>query len=80
MVRCDCTGLSFEILQEKCPDLQNEAKVVIVGDDGVGKTSLLATYANKPYTENYIPAVFDERFINPVTVDGKTVNLYILDT
>ncbi|KAA6384852.1 MAG: putative Rho type small GTPase [Streblomastix strix] len=52
----------------------------VVGDDGVGKTSMVAKYHDVTYTEYYFPTVFaDSKKLN-VTVDGKTVELHVSDT
>ncbi|KAJ5076569.1 rho-related gtp-binding protein rhog [Anaeramoeba ignava] len=39
---------------------QNENnKVVFIGNDGIGKTSLIATYHDKKIPEKYVPTVYD---------------------
>ena len=52
-------------------------KLVIVGDGGVGKTSLLATYAsgNFPTGTTYIPSSYDR-----VMVNGGRTQLLLWDT
>jgi small GTP-binding protein len=54
-------------------------KCVLVGDGGVGKTSLLVAYETGTFMQGYFPTTFDEMFIN-VMVDSKEVNLGLHDT
>lgn len=54
-------------------------KLVVVGDTSVGKTSLLLTYANKEFPEEYIPTVFDE-YTATITIDGVRMTLALWDT
>eukprot|EP01017_Pseudomicrothorax_dubius_P028734 TRINITY_DN3435_c0_g1_i3.p1 TRINITY_DN3435_c0_g1~~TRINITY_DN3435_c0_g1_i3.p1 ORF type:complete len:218 (-),score=26.43 TRINITY_DN3435_c0_g1_i3:92-745(-) len=51
----------------------------IVGDSGVGKTSLLFSYKEKKYNEQ-IPTVGSDLHKCEVTVDTLQVNLYVYDT
>jgi len=54
-------------------------KCVAVGDTGVGKTSLLQTYASNVFPDNYVPTVFSNS-AKYVTIDSKPVILNLWDT
>uniref|UniRef100_A0A8D0FDT7 Uncharacterized protein n=1 Tax=Strix occidentalis caurina TaxID=311401 RepID=A0A8D0FDT7_STROC len=54
-------------------------EVVIVGDGGCGKTSLLMVYAKGAFPEQYAPSVF-EKYTTSVTVGKKEVTLNLYDT
>ncbi|XP_007518715.1 rho-related GTP-binding protein RhoD isoform X3 [Erinaceus europaeus] len=56
-----------------------QVKVVLVGDGGCGKTSLLTVFAEGYFPETYTPTVF-ERLSVKLQVKGKTVQLQIWDT
>ncbi|XP_064889056.1 rho-related GTP-binding protein RhoF isoform X2 [Columba livia] len=58
---------------------KKEVKVVIVGDGGCGKTSLLMVYAQGAFPEEYAPSVF-EKYTTSVTVGKKEVTLNLYDT
>ncbi|KAI1882395.1 hypothetical protein AGOR_G00250250 [Albula goreensis] len=63
------------------PRQQNgeELKVVVVGDGGCGKTSLLMVYAKGDFPEKYAPSVF-EKYNTTVTYGGKEIRLNLYDT
>ncbi|NXG14763.1 RHOF protein, partial [Grallaria varia] len=56
-----------------------EVKVVVVGDGGCGKTSLLVAFARGDFPEVYIPTVF-ERYTASLQVAGKPVTIHLWDT
>ncbi|XP_066227117.1 rho-related GTP-binding protein RhoF [Saccopteryx leptura] len=58
---------------------RKELKIVIVGDGGCGKTSLLMVYSQGAFPEHYAPSVF-EKYIARVTVGSKEVILNLYDT
>lgn len=58
---------------------RKELKIVIVGDGGCGKTSLLMVYSQGSFPERYAPSVF-EKYTANVTVGNKEVTLNLYDT
>uniref|UniRef100_A0A8D0VF20 Ras homolog family member F, filopodia associated n=1 Tax=Sus scrofa TaxID=9823 RepID=A0A8D0VF20_PIG len=58
---------------------RKELKIVIVGDGGCGKTSLLMVYSQGSFPEHYAPSVF-EKYTARVTVGSKEVTLNLYDT
>lgn len=57
----------------------DELKIVIVGDGGCGKTSLLMVYAKGDFPETYAPSVF-EKYTATISVGGKEIRLNLYDT
>ncbi|KAJ0013144.1 hypothetical protein NQD34_017478 [Periophthalmus magnuspinnatus] len=57
----------------------DELKIVIVGDGGCGKTSLLMVYARGDFPETYAPSVF-EKYNTSVSLGGKEIRLNLYDT
>ncbi|XP_069865934.1 rho-related GTP-binding protein RhoD [Dipodomys merriami] len=54
-------------------------KVVVVGDGGCGKTSLLLVFTQGDFPEGYAPTVF-EKYTVDLQMKGKPVCLHIWDT
>jgi small GTP-binding protein len=54
-------------------------KCVVVGDGGVGKTTMLVTYTTGAYPEEYVPTFFENE-IARIMVDGQLVYLSPWDT
>ncbi|XP_008145252.2 rho-related GTP-binding protein RhoD isoform X2 [Eptesicus fuscus] len=64
---------------EEAPQGARSVKVVLVGDGGCGKTSLLMVFADGDFPESYTPTVF-ERLNVKMKMQGKPVTLQIWDT
>ncbi|XP_045414323.1 rho-related GTP-binding protein RhoD [Lemur catta] len=64
---------------EEAPLGARSAKVVLVGDGGCGKTSLLMVFADGAFPESYTPTVF-ERYTANLQMKGRPVHLQIWDT
>ncbi|XP_074852152.1 rho-related GTP-binding protein RhoD [Carettochelys insculpta] len=56
-----------------------EIKVVIVGDGGCGKTSLLMVFAKGDFPKVYVPTVF-EKYSASFQIGGKPVQINLWDT
>ncbi|XP_036384990.1 rho-related GTP-binding protein RhoF [Megalops cyprinoides] len=58
---------------------REELKVVVVGDGGCGKTSLLMVYAKGNFPEKYAPSVF-EKYVTTVSHGRREIQLNLYDT
>ncbi|MCI4393929.1 hypothetical protein PGIGA_G00163170 [Pangasianodon gigas] len=57
---------------------ETAVKCVLVGDGGVGKTSLIVSYTTNGYPAEHVPTAFDN-FTVRVDVDGRPVQLQLCD-
>uniref|UniRef100_A0A7N0UPY9 Ras-related protein Rab-7b n=1 Tax=Kalanchoe fedtschenkoi TaxID=63787 RepID=A0A7N0UPY9_KALFE len=55
-------------------------KVIVLGDSGVGKTSLMNQYVNKKFREQYKATIGADFVTKELQVDDKHVTLQIWDT
>jgi len=55
-------------------------KVIILGDSGVGKTSLMNQYVNKRFSTQYKATIGADFLVKEVMIDEKLVTLQIWDT
>ena len=55
-------------------------KVIIIGNDAVGKTSLLMRYSDNIFTEMSIPTIGVDFKCKTILVDGEKSKLIIFDT
>ena len=55
-------------------------KIIILGDSGVGKTSLMNQYCNKRFSNQYKATIGADFLTKEVTIDDKLVTLQIWDT
>ncbi|XP_046386933.1 ras-related protein Rab-35 [Ischnura elegans] len=55
-------------------------KLLIIGDSGVGKSSLLVRFADNTFSGNYITTIGVDFKIRTVEIEGERVKLQIWDT
>lgn len=55
-------------------------KIVILGESGVGKTSLMERYVERRFSQQYKATIGADFFPKDVIIDDKPVNLQIWDT
>ena len=55
-------------------------KVIILGDSGVGKTSLMNQYVDKKFSDQYKATIGTDFLIKEVMVDDRLVTMQIWDT
>ncbi len=55
-------------------------KFLLIGHQGVGKSSLLARYINDKFAKSYIPTMVMESLTKQVKMRNKDINLQLLDT
>ena len=56
-----------------------KVKIVVIGDGGIGKTSLLVTYSTDRFPTQHVPTVFDN-YEDDITVDGQVIRMELWDT
>lgn len=59
---------------------KNILKVIILGDSGVGKTSLMHRYVNNKYSQQYKATIGADFLTKEVNVDDKVATMQIWDT
>lgn len=59
--------------------LNQEIKLVVVGDGAIGKTCMLVTFKTNNFPEEYIPTIF-ENYLAPISVNGQSYELDLWDT
>ena len=55
-------------------------KVIILGESGVGKTSLMNQYVNKKFSNHYIATIGADFLTKDIIVDDYLVTMQIWDT
>lgn len=56
------------------------AKLIIIGDSGVGKTNLILSFVGQPFKDNYVATIGVDFKAKTLTVDDKKIKLQIWDT
>jgi small GTP-binding protein len=56
------------------------AKVIIIGDSNVGKTSILRAFLNKEIPKTHLPTIGIDFSLKTINVDDKKIKLQIWDT
>jgi len=55
-------------------------KLLLIGDSGVGKSSILVRFADDTFSQSFIATIGIDFKIRTVTLDGKRIKLQIWDT
>ncbi|CDW71886.1 ras-related protein rab-32 [Stylonychia lemnae] len=55
-------------------------KIVVVGDTGVGKTSIIRSFIQNTFDQNYRPTIGANFFQKSVLISGQDINLQFWDT
>ena len=58
----------------------NKLKYILIGEGGVGKTSLINQYVNNQFEGDYLMTIGNDKTTKEITIDEKKVTLEIWDT
>ena len=58
----------------------NKLKYILIGEGGVGKTSLINQYINNEFKQNYTMTTSADRLIKEITINNKKITFEIWDT
>ena len=57
-----------------------QAKVIIIGDSGVGKTNLLTKFCDGVFKDSYVATIGVDFKLKTITIDEARIKLQIWDT
>mmetsp|Transcript_12209 Transcript_12209/g.18195 ORF Transcript_12209/g.18195 Transcript_12209/m.18195 type:complete len:222 (+) Transcript_12209:64-729(+) len=66
--------------RRKSPQYDYLMKLLVIGDSGVGKSSLLLRFAEGTFTSSFITTIGIDFKIRIIEIDGKRIKLQIWDT
>ena len=66
--------------KNKSSDYQYIFKLILIGNSGVGKSSILNRYMNKAFQETYKCTIGVDFLMKSIEINGKTVKLQLWDT
>lgn len=69
--------MAYNALERNAEDYSHLFKLLIIGDSGVGKSSLLLRFADNSYSGNYITTIGVDFKIRTVTINNQRVKLQI---
>ncbi|KAN0035372.1 hypothetical protein ACTA71_004638 [Dictyostelium dimigraforme] len=62
------------------PDYKYLFKILLIGDHGVGKSSLLLRFADDTFTDHYISTIGVDFKIKTIYIEGITIKLQVWDS
>merc|ERR1712156_1407244 len=68
------------MLDSKDIDYDYLFKFLLIGDSGIGKTSILSRFSDNEFLTNFIPTIGVDFKIKTIDLNGKTIKLQLWDT